>query len=108
VVSVLVSFVSVQGRSPGAGLDRHAQLADCTDLVRTGIHRLGKRVGGNPSRVRISYPPPALTSQNLRASLSLGLALCRAGLSAARRTVHPASSDTQNRRGIGHWFRRSQ
>src|SRR5690606_32759943 len=25
---------------------------------------LGKRVGGNPSRVRISYPPPASTRQN--------------------------------------------
>jgi hypothetical protein len=44
----------------------------------SGLGRtLGKRVGGNPSRVRISYPPPVLTSQNVRANPTLGLALGR-------------------------------
>ena len=33
--------------------------ADGSGPVRTPTCRLGKRVGGNPSRVRISYPPPS-------------------------------------------------
>jgi Nucleotidyl transferase AbiEii toxin, Type IV TA system len=41
-------------RSP----DRACRHADCRELERTKLRRLGKRVGGNPSRVRISYPPP--------------------------------------------------
>jgi hypothetical protein len=35
-----------------------AQVADVPDLPGTPARRLGKRVGGNPSGVRISYPPP--------------------------------------------------
>jgi hypothetical protein len=35
-----------------------AEVTDLCNLPRTPIHRLGKRVGGNPSGVRISYPLP--------------------------------------------------
>ena len=35
--------------------------ADGDEPARTRARRLGKRVGGNPSRVRISHPPPPLT-----------------------------------------------
>jgi hypothetical protein len=31
------------------------------NMALTCTNRLGKRVGGNPSRVRISYPPPVLS-----------------------------------------------
>jgi hypothetical protein len=34
------------------------QVTDRADLPRTQAHRLGEHVGGNPSRVRISHPPP--------------------------------------------------
>jgi hypothetical protein len=56
----------IQLRPPGFTWPLSAvptQVADGDDRRRTRIHRLGKRVGGNPSRVRISYPPPALTSR---------------------------------------------
>ena len=48
------------GRSRRTGPGRSAG-PDRADLPRTHVRRLGKRVGGNPSRVRISYPPPRLT-----------------------------------------------
>jgi hypothetical protein len=35
------------------------------ELAGTAACRVGKRVGGNPSRVRISYPPHRLTSRNV-------------------------------------------
>lgn len=42
---------------------RQNRLTQAPSLVRVGPSQslddaLGKRVGGNPSRVRISYPPP--------------------------------------------------
>ncbi len=44
----------------------------------SGLGRtLGKRVGGNPSRVRISYPPPSLTGLNVGPHRSGGGALRR-------------------------------
>src|ERR1022692_883792 len=39
-------------------LGHAAKVTDGADLSRTPIRRLGKRVGGNPSGVRISHPPP--------------------------------------------------
>jgi hypothetical protein len=57
-VSVLVSFASVHARPQGNRARPRCKVTDGADLPRTPIHRLGKRVGGNPSRVRISYPPP--------------------------------------------------
>src|SRR5215470_17559321 len=35
-----------------------AQVTDGGGQSRTAVNSLGKRVGGNPSRVRISHPPP--------------------------------------------------
>ena len=41
----------------------HAWVAFATEVSPSGLGRtLGKRVGGNPSRVRISYPPRATAS----------------------------------------------
>ncbi|CAM5467002.1 hypothetical protein SABIM44S_02646 [Streptomyces abikoensis] len=37
--------------------DRHERRRTSADRPLTCTNRLGKRVGGNPSRVRISYPP---------------------------------------------------
>ncbi|WP_425579095.1 IS5 family transposase [Streptomyces lannensis] len=38
--------------------------ANVHERHRTGTRTVGKRVGGNPSRVRISYPPPLLSPGN--------------------------------------------
>ena len=40
-----------------------SQVTDGPGRSRTPERTLGKRVGGNPSGVRISYPPPPLTRQ---------------------------------------------
>src|SRR6185312_11580916 len=40
-----------------------SQVTDGPGRSRTPGRTLGKRVGGNPSGVRISYPPPPLTRQ---------------------------------------------
>jgi hypothetical protein len=53
------------------------QVTDRTDPPRTHVHRLGKRVGGNPSRVRISYSPPVLTSPSCGDSALRGNAASR-------------------------------
>ena len=52
-----------------ADLDTLATALYRHDLCRTQPRRLGKRVGGNPSRVRISYPPPLWPG---RTSLTIG------------------------------------
>jgi hypothetical protein len=55
-------FWSHSPRFEGVREDRtrpQLQLTDHTDLPRTHVRRLGKRVGRKPSRVRISYPPLA-------------------------------------------------
>jgi len=54
LVSVLVSFASVQARPHSAAPGHAAKVTDGADLFRTPIRRVGKRVGGNPSGVRIS------------------------------------------------------
>ena len=55
-----LSFSLIHGRT-GPYAERYADLfAQVTyfaDLVRMQVNRLGKRVGGNPSRVRIPHPP---------------------------------------------------
>src|SRR5690348_2847670 len=44
----------------------------------SGLGRtLGKRVGGNPSRVRISYPPPRMTSGNAGPAFAATGPACR-------------------------------
>ena len=67
----LVSFMAVVGslsqlwshrlsaRASGT-VRRNAEphVMDCSGLARTLVWTLGKRVRGNPSGVRISYPPP--------------------------------------------------
>src|SRR5690606_22206271 len=58
---------TLSGRSPGnvfaSTLQRLVLFA--AEDSPSGLGRtLGKRVGGNPSRVRISYPPPLLSPGN--------------------------------------------
>ena len=64
LVSVLVSFTPVRSRSPTAARSEAGQVTDGGGSRRTLANLVGKRVGGNPSGVRISYPPPPLTSVN--------------------------------------------
>lgn len=52
-----------QGALPKTLTSRQNRLTQAPSLVTVGPSQplddaLGKRVGGNPSRVRISYPPP--------------------------------------------------
>src|SRR5215813_7625498 len=42
------------------------QVPDGGGRRRTQANIVGKRVGGNPSGVRISYPPPPVTRQYVR------------------------------------------
>jgi hypothetical protein len=58
LVSVLVSFTPVRSRSPTAARNESGQVTDGGGSRRTLANLVGKRVGGNPSGVRISYPPP--------------------------------------------------
>ena len=52
------------------------QVTDHADLPRTHVHKLGKRVGRQPSRVRISHPP-AMLSRDDRAGLRQHSGLAR-------------------------------
>src|SRR6516164_7177977 len=54
---------------------RSSQITDGGGLGRTPGRTLGKRVGGNPSGVRISYPPPPLTRQYTSPRHAFGLRL---------------------------------
>ena len=110
----------VQLRSETFGAHRTEQAAEVTDPPeprRSQVHRRGKRAGGNPSRVRISHPPPVLTRHN--AGLCLGSPghlscivsfqshwspgqahSCNRG-TPSRRTVRPSRSIRQDS-GVGH------
>jgi len=57
LVSDLVSFAPVRHRSPAVTRQAYSQVTDVGEPVRTPASSVGKRVGGNPSRVRISHPP---------------------------------------------------
>lgn len=78
---LLSQFLS---HSPPSGAVHQCSLGWCLCSSRT-VADAGERwpallesvLGATPSRVRISYPPPALTSENVRASPSLGLAVAR-------------------------------
>ncbi len=80
LVSVLVSFTPVCSRSPTAARSEAGQVTDGGGSRRTLANLVGKRVGGNPSGVRISYPPPPLTRQYTRPRHASGLA-CEAAQS---------------------------
>jgi len=57
-VSVSVSFTPVRHCSPAAAPVMFGQVTDGGGRRWTQANIVGKRVGGNPSGVRISYPPP--------------------------------------------------
>src|SRR5262249_16180644 len=77
LVSVLVSFTPVRHSSPAVAGPAFWQVTDGGEPVRTPASSVGKRVGGNPSRVRISHPPPPLTRQYTSPSL-LSASACKA------------------------------
>jgi hypothetical protein len=49
-----------------------AQVTDSANSPRRQIRRLGKRVEGNPSGTRTSYPPPPLTSADIGPAYQAG------------------------------------
>jgi hypothetical protein len=62
--SLIHSLIRPRSRASAETHREHtSQAADSPGLARTPGRTLGKRVGGNPSRVRISHPPPPLTRQ---------------------------------------------
>ena len=76
------------------------QVADGDDPRRTPTHRLGKRVGGNPSRVRISYPPRGVVCDETAAGWRRG----RESPSSAeeRRSSDPPFSQRQSGLAVTH------
>jgi hypothetical protein len=65
--SLIRSLIRLSSRA--SAVTRQLRLFQVTDVPgrsRTLRRTLGKRVGGNPSGVRISYPPPPLTRQYAR------------------------------------------
>jgi hypothetical protein len=70
----------------------------------SGLGRtLGKRVGGNPSRVRISHPPPVLTRHNAgpcRGSTSAPIMHSLIPVSFAPRQAHSCNRGTRSRRTV--------
>jgi hypothetical protein len=69
------------------------QVTDRADLTRTHARTLGKRVGGNPSRVRISYPPQECADEPQRGA-------CRLKSTRPRAACRPADRMGKTRPGF--------
>ena len=59
VVPFVVSFAAVRRRPKRFAAPLFPLVTATAEQARTLGYRFGKRVGFTPSRVRISYPPPA-------------------------------------------------